>query len=226
MPALPELLGIEGSTVSVDAMHTQRATTETITARGGACVLALKGNQETLHDDVRLHKADPENAEKMIRFNDVDKGHRRIEIREATVCHDIDTLVDLHHWAGLQAVGKLTATREFKGERSTGTRFFLLSERLDPERLPRTSNNIFFNIRIPRALWPETRGACGAVSSVPAFETRGDCCRVSGPVATFTALLKFGRGSLTLPRGWLPASLFASKREKEPRLQFRERLAP
>ncbi len=35
-----------------------------ITAKGGACVLALKGNQETLHDDVRLHMADPENAEK------------------------------------------------------------------------------------------------------------------------------------------------------------------
>ncbi len=33
----------------------------------------------------------------MIRFNDVDKGHGRIEIREATVCHDVDTLVDLHH---------------------------------------------------------------------------------------------------------------------------------
>ena len=64
MPALLELLDIEGSTVTVDAMHTQRATAETITAKGGAYVLALKGNQETLHDDVRLHMADPENAEK------------------------------------------------------------------------------------------------------------------------------------------------------------------
>ena len=139
MPALPELLDIEGSTVSVDAMHTQRATAESVTARGGACVLALKGNQETLHDDVRLHMAEPENAERMLRFNDVDKGHGRIETREATVCHDVDTLVDLHHWPGLQAVGKLTATRETKGERSTGTRYFLLSERLDPERFPRTA---------------------------------------------------------------------------------------
>ena len=130
MPALLELLDIEGSTVTVDAMHTQRATAETITAKGGAYVLALKGNQETLHDDVRLHKAVPENAERMIRFNDVDKGHGRIEIREATVCHDVDTLVDLHHWPALQAVGKLTSSREIKGERSTETRYFLLSERL------------------------------------------------------------------------------------------------
>ncbi len=75
----------------------------------------------------------------MIRFDDVDKGHGRIEIREATACHDIDTLVDLHHCPGLQAVGKLTATRETKGERSTGTRYFPLSERLEPERFPRTA---------------------------------------------------------------------------------------
>ncbi len=82
--------------------------------------------------------AEPENAEKMLRFNGVDKGHGRIEIREAIVCHDIDTLVDLHHWPGLQAVGKVTSAREIKGERSTETRVFLLSERLDPERFLRT----------------------------------------------------------------------------------------
>ena len=82
--------------------------------------------------------AEPENAEKMLCFNGVDKGHGRIEIREAIVCHDIDTLVDLHHWPGLQAVGKVTSTREIKGERSTETRVFLLSERLDPERFLRT----------------------------------------------------------------------------------------
>ena len=100
----------------------------------GACV----GNQETLHDDVRIHMADPENAEKMFHFKDADKDHGRIEIREAAVCHDVDAVRDLHHWPGLQAVGKVTATREIKGERSAETRFFLLSERLDRERFLQT----------------------------------------------------------------------------------------
>ena len=134
MPALLEVLDVEGMTVTADAMHTQRATAAAVTARGGDYVLALKGNQETLHDDVRLHMADPENAGKMKRFNDVGKGHGRIEIREAVVCYDVDALQDLHHWPGLQAVGQVTATRETKGERSTETRFFLLSDRLGPER--------------------------------------------------------------------------------------------
>jgi len=113
MPALPD---IEGMTVTADAMHTQRVTAKRVTEAGGNYVLALKGNQETFHDDVRLHVADTENAGKMLRFSDVDKGHGRIETREASVCHDVGTL---HHWPGLQAVGKVTATRETKGERST-----------------------------------------------------------------------------------------------------------
>lgn len=138
MPALLELLDVKGMTVTADAMHTQRDTAKRVTEAGGSYVLALKGNQETLHDDVRLHMADPENAGKMLRFSDVDKGHGRIETREATVCHDVDTLQDLHHWPGLQAVGKVTATRETKGERSTETRFFLLGETLGPERFLKT----------------------------------------------------------------------------------------
>ena len=74
----------------------------------------------------------------MSRFNDVDKGHGRIGVREATVCHDVDALQDLHRRPGLQAVGKVTSTREIKGERSTETRHFLLGDRLEPERLLKT----------------------------------------------------------------------------------------
>ena len=134
MPALPALLDVKGMTVTADAMHTQRDTAKRVTEAGGNCVLALKGNQETLHDDVRIHMADPENAGKMLRFSDVDKGHGRIETREATVRHDVGTLQDLHRRPGLQAVGKVTATREAKGGRSTETRFFPLGETLGPER--------------------------------------------------------------------------------------------
>ena len=81
MLALLELRDVKGKTMMADAMHTQR-----VKEAGGVCVPALKGNQETLHDDVRLHMADPANAERSLRFTDVDKGHWRIETGEATVC--------------------------------------------------------------------------------------------------------------------------------------------
>ena len=138
MPALLELLDIKGSTITVDAMHTQRTTAETITAKGGDYVLALKGNQKTLNEDVQSYLAEPDNAETMLHFNDMDKGHGRIDSREATVCHDVNRLVELHHWPGLKAVGKVTRSWEIKGTRRTKTRFFLLSESLDPEQFLKT----------------------------------------------------------------------------------------
>ena len=138
IPALLEMLDIRGKTVTADVMHTQRSTAGTVTARGGDYILALKGNQETFHDDVRLHMADPENAENIrLSREHVEKGHGRIEIRQSAICHDVDRLQDLPRWPGLQAVGKITATREIKGKQSTETRYFLMSRKLDPERFLR-----------------------------------------------------------------------------------------
>ncbi|MCY3878919.1 MAG: ISAs1 family transposase, partial [Rhodobacteraceae bacterium] len=138
MPALPALPDIRGGTVTADAMHTLRPTAEEIIAKGGGCALALRGEQGALRDDVRFHMADPEYAEKMLCLKDAGRDHGRIEIREATVCHDIDMLQDRHHWPGLQAVGKVTAVRENKRGQNTDTRHFLLSEKPDPERFLRT----------------------------------------------------------------------------------------
>ena len=75
MPKLPGLPDVRGMTA--DAMHGWRDTARQDTEAGGDHLLALKGNQETLHDEVRIHLADPENAERMQLSDDVDKGHGR-----------------------------------------------------------------------------------------------------------------------------------------------------
>ena len=62
IPALPrllELLDVEGRLVTADAMHAQRDAAAAVVSGGGDYVLALKGNQETLHDDVRLYLEAP-----------------------------------------------------------------------------------------------------------------------------------------------------------------------
>jgi predicted transposase YbfD/YdcC len=50
--------------------------------QGGRCVIALKGNQESLHDDVKLHFEQPtfEAKASMLCAETVDKGHGRIEV--------------------------------------------------------------------------------------------------------------------------------------------------
>ena len=107
LPALLEMLDVKGAVAAADAMHTQRDAAERITGRGGDYVLALKGNQGSLHKDAKAWLVDPGNAEKMLSHQEAGRGHGREETRTATVCHDIGPLQDAHRWPGLAAIGKV-----------------------------------------------------------------------------------------------------------------------
>ena len=57
IPELLRLVDMKGSIITIDAMGTQKAIAEQIVASDADYVLALKGNQETLHQAVdRLHR--------------------------------------------------------------------------------------------------------------------------------------------------------------------------
>lgn len=77
MPALLDLLDLDGRIVTADAMHTQRATAKTIKEKGGDWLLVLKANQGTLFDDVSLFMGDPENDGIVASFQSVDAPSRR-----------------------------------------------------------------------------------------------------------------------------------------------------
>lgn len=129
LPELLALLSLDGCTVTADALHCQRATARTILDRGGDYVLALKGNQPTLLEDVRTLLDDPAVSPDDVAAT-TDGDHGRIEIREAEVVHDVAWLVEAHGWPGLAAVGKVTATREIDGRATTTSRYYLLSKAL------------------------------------------------------------------------------------------------
>ena len=133
MAALLALLDLDGRLVTADAMHCQRATAQTILDRGGDYVLALKGNQPELLEEVRLLLDDPAAPPDDV-AETVDGDHGRIEIRRAEVLSDIDFLRRGHEWPGLAAIGKITATREIDGHASTATRYYLLSRPLTAAR--------------------------------------------------------------------------------------------
>ncbi len=54
IPLLLKLLNLKGNIITIDAMGTQKVIAKQIHDAGGFYVLALKGNQGTLNDDVRL----------------------------------------------------------------------------------------------------------------------------------------------------------------------------
>ena len=133
VPKLLELLMLKGTIVTVDAMNCQRDIAHHILDKGGDYVFALKGNQGTLHDDVRRFLGDPDTAG-LKRHTTVDGDHGRIETRTAIVSTDIAWLHDIHHWPGLNAIGKVIRTREMNGKVTSEAAHYLLSAPLLPER--------------------------------------------------------------------------------------------
>ena len=120
--------------MTADALHCQRATARQIVDQGGDYVLALKGNQGTLHDDVACFLGDPATPAATSKPL-VDGGHGRIETRTATVSTDIGWLQEQHAWPGLAAVGKVRRVRETTAGTTAETAYYLLSAALPPDRL-------------------------------------------------------------------------------------------
>ena len=144
IPKLLAMLALEGCTVTIDAMGAQRGIAQQIVDQGGDYALALKGNQGTLHDDVRLLLNDCDRAPTPF-HRTVDGDHGRIETRTATVETNIDFLKELQQWPGLEAVGMIVREREVtrKGETKTTTEtsYYLLSEKLTPARFAEVVRN-------------------------------------------------------------------------------------
>jgi predicted transposase YbfD/YdcC len=123
----------KGCIVTVDALNCQRNIARQIVDQGGDYALALKGNQGTLHDDVRRFLDDP-CAEKITAAPVVAGDHGRIEIRIATVSTAIDWLQEDHQWPGLKAIGKIVRTRETGTKITSETAYYLLSTPMTAER--------------------------------------------------------------------------------------------
>ena len=105
IPALLEMLTIEGAIVTIDAMGCQRDIAAKILAKKADYVLALKGNQGTLREDVELfateQKASGFKDTTVSRHETVDGDHGRIETRIYTAFHDVAWLQERHDWPGL-----------------------------------------------------------------------------------------------------------------------------
>jgi predicted transposase YbfD/YdcC len=125
--AIPELLStinVEKSIVTIDAMGTQTKIAQQIISQKADYCLALKGNQSTIHDDVRLYF---ETETVKTTKKTLEKGHGRIERREYFLEPNIDWLYGRERWAGLRAIGAVKSTVEIKGKRTEEIRYFLTS---------------------------------------------------------------------------------------------------
>lgn len=139
IPKLLELLDLQGQTVTIDAMGTQKAIAKKICEKGADYVLALKGNQGTLNDDVRLFLEEEfkKGSSTAIEdsYEELDKGHGRIEVRKCIVSSQIDWLQQKQNWVGLNTVAMIEETREIGDKISIERRFFISSLPADAQRI-------------------------------------------------------------------------------------------
>ena len=140
--AIPKLLGIlaiEGAIITIDAMGCQRDIAQTVIDKKADYVLALKGNQGSLREDVELfameQKAKGFTDTQISQDTTVDGDHGRIETRTTTVIHDVKWLQERHDWPGLKGVVIIESTREISGKVERERRYYITSSLMLASRL-------------------------------------------------------------------------------------------
>ena len=141
--AIPELLSIvdiEGAIITIDAMGTQKAIAEQIVVGGADYVLALKGNQGSLHQavidyiDEQLEGELPEVSEQTT----VEKGHGREESRTYLQLPAPEGLPGRAEWKSLKSVGVATSRCLRDGKEAVEVRYYISSLEVDVERFARS----------------------------------------------------------------------------------------
>lgn len=212
IPEFLESLVLRGAIVTVDAMGAQKNIAATILAQEADYVLALKGNQSSLHDDVREFFADPALTETCSVHRTVDAGHGRIEER---CCRAVDAttwLCERHpSWEGLRSIVAVTSRRTSKktGESSSETRFYISSLAPEAERL----------LQLTRAHWSIENNLHWTLD----VTFREDLCRTRKNHAaanlslirkTALNLLKLNKEKIPIKRKQLKAALSNNYRTK------------
>ncbi len=134
IPELLRLLDLKGCIVTIDAAGTQTAIAEQIVAGEGEYVLALKGNQKGLAEDVtRLfewaHSIDFAEIEHD-HLRTTTKGHGRLEIRDCWTIADPRYVGDLRQgrkWKSLRSVAQVQLERRVGDQVTVETRYYISS---------------------------------------------------------------------------------------------------
>ena len=131
IPTLLSLIDIQGAIITIDAMGTQTAIAEKIIDGGGDYVLAVKGNQETLHEAVidHIHQQTKTDFRGIgaRRLDTVEKKHGRIERRTYIQMPAPKSLAGFERWKGLLSIGLAFLSCIRDGKETTEVRYFISS---------------------------------------------------------------------------------------------------
>ncbi len=143
IPALIEMLEIEGGIVTIDAMGCQKEITRLIRQKKGDYIIALKANQKGLYQEIKEWFDDVE-AEG---FKDgehsydqqIEMGHHRVEKREV-IAVSVSSLPSFRNqslWTDLKTVVMVKSKRKLWNKTTTEVRFYISSVEKDAQKIGR-----------------------------------------------------------------------------------------
>lgn len=145
IPKLLDMIDLEGAVVTIDAAGCQKNIAAQIVQGKGNYVLALKGNQGKLHDDVRFvldsHMQDDFASCPVSRHIEVEQGHGRLEAR---TYYQITAPTYLHgrsEWKGLRTIGAAVRVYEENGVEKSDTRYYVSSLRRNGKQFANAVRN-------------------------------------------------------------------------------------
>lgn len=138
VPELLDLLDIRGDIVTADAMSCQKEIAAKIKEKQADYILALKGNQPTMENEVKAYFDDLEqNWEEKSKTaswtSPAEKEHGRIEKRTVTVA-PCDWFQDRNQWKGLTSFVRVKRTAIIGEDTVTFERFYISSLNERPEQ--------------------------------------------------------------------------------------------
>lgn len=140
IPKLLDLLDVKGCTVTLDAIGCQHKIVEHIIKKEAHYVIALKGNQGQLNEEVKawFHIAEREKYKGVgySQHEETDKGHGRIEVRKCLQLEiSNDWLSEQEKWSSIKTVVRIDSERHIDEKMTTESRYYISSHKLDAERL-------------------------------------------------------------------------------------------
>jgi predicted transposase YbfD/YdcC len=135
LPIILEQVDVEGAIISGDAHFTVPESAEQIVDAKADYLLAVKENQPTLCAEMenffdQAHAVEWEEVPHSF-YQEVDKGHGRIDIREVRVVEDLDWLPNASKWKNLACLIEVRSTRQKIGSTASETfrRLYISSRR-------------------------------------------------------------------------------------------------
>ena len=141
IPVLLRYLELKGAIITIDAMGCQLDIAAQIVEQGGDYVLAVKGNQASLHERIvdffDTARANDLRGVTHTYYEQTDAGHGRVEVCRCWASEHLESLAHREHWAGLKSLAMVEGERHMEGKISVERRYFIASLAAQAEPIAR-----------------------------------------------------------------------------------------